>query len=87
MVPERGEYLIALETRLSTMARILSSSPTTIAGLTSRIEGDHARERRELVLADDATNHVGKRHRPQRLRLDAARLVIAEQVLDQLLQS
>ena len=32
MTPERGEYLIAFETRLSTIVRILSASPMTSAG-------------------------------------------------------
>ena len=33
IVPDRGEYLIAFDTRLSTIVRIFSPSPMTIAGL------------------------------------------------------
>ena len=32
IAPERGEYLIALDTRLSTIVRIFSASPMTSAG-------------------------------------------------------
>ena len=85
--PDRGEYLMAFETRLSTIVRIFSASPTTSAGFELRLERDHPRERGELVLlARTRRTHVRQRHRPERLRLHRPRLVVSEQVLDQLLQ-
>ena len=50
------------------------------------VEGHHPRKRRELVLAQHALHHVLHRHGPHRLRLHRARLVVGEEILDQLLQ-
>ena len=86
MTPDRGEYLTAFETRLSTTVRSFSPSPVTSAGASFASNDDHPRERGELVLAHDAAHDVGQLHRPDRRRLHRARLVVREQVLDQLLQ-
>src|SRR4030095_13621885 len=51
-----------------------------------RFERDHSRERRELVLLDDAAQYIGQQHRAERLRLHRAGLMVGEQILDQLLQ-
>ena len=50
------------------------------------VERNHACERRELVLPDHASHHVGEGQGAERLRLDGARLMVVEQVFDQLLE-
>ena len=52
-----------------------------------RIERDHARERGEPLLADDAADDVGHCDRTEGRGFHRARLVICEEVLDQLLQA
>ena len=50
------------------------------------LESEQARKRGQLVLTHHSPQHVDQCNRTQRLRLHAARLMIVQQILDQLLQ-
>ena len=83
---ERGEYLIAFDTRLSTMVRTLSASPTTSAGSSCCSNVTMRANAASLCSLSTRRTTSGIGHGPHRLRLHRARLVVGEQVLDQLLQ-
>ena len=83
---ERGEYLTALETRLSTIVRTLSASPTISAGASCGSNVTMRASAASLCSCSTRRTTSGISDRADRLRLHRARLVVGEQVLDQLLQ-
>ncbi len=86
MTPDRGEYLIAFDIRLSITVRIFSAVTNHDHGGETGVERDHPRDGRELLLAQHAADDVGQRDRTERGRFERARLVVREEILDQLLQ-
>ena len=86
MGAERGEYLTALETRLSTIVRTLSASPSTRAGASCCSKVTMRASAASLCSASTRRTSSGSATGPDRLRLHRARLVVGEEILDQLLQ-